>query len=301
MDAVFANRWQGHGVDYGEDSRRRFRDFSGFDLPLTSDANDPAWQAWTHWRRKVLTDVIAQWDDAVKAIRPNASFIPNMSGASLMEFDLSVITKHCPFLVVDHQGRRGVEMGWSAGRNGKRIRATFPDRPGRADHLDRPGGGIPVEGRRHLRRGDPALDQQRDRRTVCSPGSPNSTAWCRTRAGCSRWRTRSGCRRRSSRCSRRRRRRPRSPSSTPRRPCGIGRPKIRHKAEKHDLGFYHALVEARLPFELLSDQALTPEKLGRFKLIVLANVVVPVGRAMRCHPRLCRRTAAASSRPTRRR
>ena len=109
VDAVFANRWQGHGVDYGEDSRRRFRDFSGFDLPLTSDANDPAWQAWTHWRRKVLTDVIAQWDDAVKAIRPNASFIPNMSGASLMEFDLSVITKHCPFLVVDHQGRRGVE------------------------------------------------------------------------------------------------------------------------------------------------------------------------------------------------
>ena len=45
VDAVFANRWQGHGIDYGEDSRRRFKDFSGFDLPLTSDANDPAWQA----------------------------------------------------------------------------------------------------------------------------------------------------------------------------------------------------------------------------------------------------------------
>ena len=39
-------------------------------------------------------------------------------------------------------------------------------------------------------------------------------------------------------------------------------PEDRHKAEKHDLGFYHALVEARLPFELLSDQALTPENLG---------------------------------------
>jgi hypothetical protein len=48
-------------------------------------------------------------------------------------------------------------------------------------------------------------------------------------------------------------------------------PEERHNAERHDLGFYHALVEARLPFELLSDQVLTQENLDRFKLIVLAN------------------------------
>ena len=52
-----------------------------------------------------------------------------MGGASLMEFDLSLIEKHCPFLVVDDQGRRGVEPIWAAGRNGKRMRATFRDRP----------------------------------------------------------------------------------------------------------------------------------------------------------------------------
>jgi hypothetical protein len=48
-------------------------------------------------------------------------------------------------------------------------------------------------------------------------------------------------------------------------------PEERQNAEKHDLGFYHALVEARLPFELLSDQVLTKENLDRFKLIILAN------------------------------
>ena len=84
---------------------------------------------WTHWRRKVLTDVIAQWDDAVKAIRPNASFIPNMSGASLMEFDLSVITKHCPFLVVDHQGRRGVEMDGPPGATASASARRSPTGP----------------------------------------------------------------------------------------------------------------------------------------------------------------------------
>ncbi|MGO7830621.1 hypothetical protein ACC690_39080, partial [Rhizobium johnstonii] len=48
-------------------------------------------------------------------------------------------------------------------------------------------------------------------------------------------------------------------------------PEERHSDEKHDLGLYHALVEARLPFELLSDQVLTAENLERFKLIILAN------------------------------
>ncbi len=52
-------------------------------------------------------------------------------------------------------------------------------------------------------------------------------------------------------------------------PLGAGR--TRTVAEKHDLGFYHALVEARLPFELLSDQVMTKENLDRFKVIILAN------------------------------
>ena len=201
IDAIFANRWQGHGVDYSEDSRRRFRDFSGFDLPLKADAADPAWQAWLQWRRKVLTDVIVQWDDAVKAIRPHASFIPNMSGASLMEFDLSVIAKHCPFLVVDHQGRRGMELGWSAGRNGKRIRATFPDRPVVLITSIGPEEEYRWKDAGDLGRGNPALDQRRHRRMACAPGSPSSTAWCRTSAGSRRSRIRSPCRRPSSRCS----------------------------------------------------------------------------------------------------
>ena len=65
----------------------------------------------------------------MKAIKPHTSFIPNMGGVSLMEFDLKIIEKHCPFLCVDDQGRRGTEPVWMAGRNGKRMRATFRERP----------------------------------------------------------------------------------------------------------------------------------------------------------------------------
>ncbi|MGO6994066.1 hypothetical protein ACCT11_36750, partial [Rhizobium johnstonii] len=47
-------------------------------------------------------------------------------------------------------------------------------------------------------------------------------------------------------------------------------PEDRHSAEKHDLGIYHALVEARLSFELLSEQVLTAEFLEGLKLMILA-------------------------------
>jgi Hypothetical glycosyl hydrolase 6 len=270
IDAIFANRWQGHGVDYSENSRRRFKDFSGFDLPLASDANDPAWQTWLQWRRKVLTDVIVQWDDAVKAIRPHASFIPNMSGASLMEFDLSVIARHCPFLVVDHQGRRGVELGWSAGRNGKRIRATFPDRPVVL---------ITSIGPEEEYRWKDAVTSGEEIQLWINAGIAHGLSpWFTKFNGVvpdPRWvqpvadsfalhatlEPVLGGMRPTAEIA------VIDPSTTLRHWA----PESRKDAEKHDLGFYHALIEARLPFELLSDQVLRQENLDRFRLIILAN------------------------------
>jgi len=43
------------------------------------------------------------------------------------------------------------------------------------------------------------------------------------------------------------------------------------KVEDHTLGFYHALVEARIPFELVHEALLTPERLDQFKLLILAD------------------------------
>lgn len=270
IDAIFANRWQGHGVDYGEDSARRFRDASGFDLPRKADASDPAWQAWLQWRRSVLTDVIAQWDGIVKSVRPHASFIPNMSGSSLMEFDLSVVTRHCPFLIVDHQGRKGIEVGWSAGRNGKRIRATFPDRPVVL---------ITSIGPEEAYRWKDAVTSPEEIQLWINDGTAHGLLpWFTKFNGVvpdPRW-----IEPVAEAFALQERVEPLIASAPPAAEIAVIDPSttLRHwapedrpQAEQHELGFYHALVEARLPFELLSDQAMTPEALDRFRLIVLAN------------------------------
>ena len=43
------------------------------------------------------------------------------------------------------------------------------------------------------------------------------------------------------------------------------------RAGDHVLGMYHALVEARVPFEMVHEAFLTPERLDRFKLLILAD------------------------------
>lgn len=257
-------------MSYSEDNRKHFRQGTGFDLPLKPDATDPAWQAWAAWRRRILTELVVHWDETVKSIRPHASFIPNMSGSSLMEFDLSLIQKHCPILFVDHQARQGVEVGWSAGRNGKRIRGTFRDRPV---------GLITSIGPEEDYRWKDSVHSGEEIKLWIHDGMAQGLfPWFTKFNACvpdDRW-----VRPVAEAFNLHAEIEPHldgmqptaeiviiDPSTTLRHWA----PEQRHVAEHNDLGFYHALVEARIPFEFLSDQVMTPDALDRFKLIILAN------------------------------
>jgi hypothetical protein len=44
-----------------------------------------------------------------------------------------------------------------------------------------------------------------------------------------------------------------------------------HRAADHVLGMYHALVEARVPFDLVHEALLTPDRLDRYKVLILAD------------------------------
>ena len=270
IDAIFANRWQGHGVCYCESCRTRFKGATGFDLPMTSDVNDPAWRAWSGWRRDVLTRMVIAWDNDVKSIRPHASFIPNMGGESLMEFDIGLIEKHCPFLVVDHQGRRGLEPIWLAGRNAKRMRATFRDRP--VVLITSIG---PEE---EYRWKDSVTTGAEIESWIANGVTHGMLPWFTKFNGVvpdERWVAPV-----AAGFEKHEKLQAMLEATTPTAEIAIIDPTTtlknwardeRRQAEGDDLGFYHALIEAKLPFEFLSDEAMTAESLDRFKLVILAN------------------------------
>jgi hypothetical protein len=270
IDAIFANRWQGHGVCYCDACKVNFKDASGFDLPRDSSVENPAWIAWQGWRRSVLTRLVVEWDAVMKAVKPHTNFIPNMGSISLMEFDLKIIEKYCPFLCVDDQGRRGTEPIWMAGRNGKRMRATFRERPAVLITSIGP------------------EEEYRWKDSVTT--GPEMRAWIDdgTAQGLRPWFTKFNGVIPDKRWigpvaesfELHAKLEPVLSTMTPVAEVAILDPAttLRHHgndtrkaAEAHDLGFYQALVEAKLPFEMLSDQAMTRAGLDKFRVVILAN------------------------------
>ncbi len=270
IDAIFANRWQGHGVCYCDSCKASFRAASGYDLPRDANPEDPVWMAWAAWRRTILTRLVVEWDAVMKAIKPHTSFIPNMGSVSLMEFDLDVIERYCPFLCVDDQGRRGTEPIWMAGRNGKRMRATFRERP--AILITSIG---PEEAHRWK---DSVTTGPEMQAWIDSGTTQGLLPWFTKFNGVvpdTRW-----VQPVADSFALHADLEPVLSTMTPAAEIAILDPAttLRHHgqetraiAEADDLGIYHALVEARLPFEMLSDQAMTDATLDRFKVLILAN------------------------------
>lgn len=272
VDAIFANRWSGHGgISYSEAARRSFRDETGYHLPQREeDLADPAWHAYVAWRKRKLSELVRVWDSAVKDIRPHAVFIPNLGSMMASDLDHEVIEKHYPFFVIDKQGRSGTEVPWAAGRHAKRNRGIFLDRP------------VVV-----LASVGPEHHQHRWKDAV-APGEEVKTWVADAFAqGARPWFTKFNATIADPRWVR-----PivevfglharLEPILSPMQPTAEvavldvtrtvpSRSISGDRILGHDDGFYQALVEARVPFELVSDTVVSAERLSKFKVLVLPN------------------------------
>jgi len=270
IDAVFANRWFGHGVCYCAHCAGDFRAKTGFELPRSKDPHSPIWQAYLAWSRHILTDLIGHWNAIVAAERPHGRFIPNIGNSSMLEFDLDEVERYCPILFVDHQGRTGVVPIWSAGRDGKRMRGAMGDRPI---------GLITSTSVEEVWRWKDSVQSSAEILMWMTDGIAH---------GLRPWFTKFNAKIVDDRWLK-----PISdtfalharleddledlhptaeiamldPSTTLR----TWEADDRDSVEGHELGLYHALVEARLPFALLSDLVMTDEALDQYKLIAVAN------------------------------
>ncbi|MGH9719087.1 MAG: alpha-amylase family protein [Bryobacteraceae bacterium] len=271
-DGIFTNRWAGSGMCYCEHCRRNFRSAHGMDLPRTSNPRDPARRNYVLWRQQRLFDLWRLWDGEIRKISPGARYIANAGGGAMSELDMKTVGEMAPTLFADRQARRGLQPPWSNGKNGKEYRATL----GRKAIV-----GIFSVGVEEPYRWKDSVQTAAEIRLWVAEGAANGLRPWFTKFGGflhdERWlkpvEEIYGWHHRNEKYLR---------NEEPLARVGMvysqqtatfyGGEQARSKVEDHTLGFYHALIEARIPFEMVHDRLLDGAHIDRFKTLVLPNI-----------------------------
>jgi hypothetical protein len=128
-DGIFMNRWDGSGDCYCESCRKNFKATSGLELPRTQDPRDPGRRAFLEWRRQRLIDVLDVWNREIGAINPVCSVVPNNGSGAQSPLDAVETSRRAPMLAADRQARHGLEAPWLVGKSAKEYRATMGEKP----------------------------------------------------------------------------------------------------------------------------------------------------------------------------
>jgi hypothetical protein len=264
-DGIFSNRWAGHGICYCEHCVDNFRKYSGLDLPRGSEKSGMVFKKYSEWNTKRLKELWLIWDNVIRKEKSSSRFIPN-------GFPDKVITGQLSDIVfTDHQARSGYTMPWSNGKVAKELRASIGMKPL---------GGIFSVGTEEQYRWKDSVQSEAEIRVWVAEGTANGMRpWFTKFSGVLydtrwlsivdkiyqvHWRNERYLRNTLSLAN-----------------VGMlfseqnrnpGSETWQQKVSDHALGMYHALIEARIPFEMVNDRLLDPEHLKPFKLLILPNI-----------------------------
>jgi hypothetical protein len=272
VDGIFTNRWAGSGMCYCEHCRTSFRAFSGLDLPTTNDPQNAARRQYIAWNQKRLFELWNLWNEKIREINPGASYIANAGGGALSPLDMKTIGEITPTLFADRQGRSGVMPPWTNGKNGKEYRATLGQKPIV---------GMVSVGFEEKFRWKDSVQSGDEIRLWMADGVAQGLRpwfikfnakvidrrWLPVVKEFYEWHYANEAYLRNVR---------------PLARVGLvysqqtatfyGGESAREKVEDHALGFYQALIEARVPFEMVHDRLLDRDHLAQFRTLILPNI-----------------------------
>jgi hypothetical protein len=266
-DGIFMNRWEGSGDCYCVHCRENFKAASGFELPRTGDAHDPARRAFLEWRRQRLVDVIDVWNGAIRAINPESSVIPNNGSGAMSPLNAIEISRRAPMLAADRQARHGLALPWLVGKSAKEYRATMGDKAVIGLFgigLEEPyrwKDSVTSNAEIRIWALDAIANGMRPWFTKFS-ATLHDERWLKEIEDLYVW------------------------TDTHQQYLAGRRPMARvglvysqqsawytsAKVEDHALGWYQALVESRIPFEMVHDRLLDAEQLAAYKTLILPNL-----------------------------
>ncbi len=265
-DAIFSNRWQGHGVCYCEHCKKNFKTVSGLELPTVSDRLDPVYQKWMLWQTDRLKELWFLWDAEIRKQKSSARFIPN-------GFPDKLLTgKYSDIFFADQQARRGVIPPWSNAKGAKELRAGLGMKPII---------GIFSVGIEEEFRWKDSVQNDAEIKIWVAEGVANGLKPCFVKFGGNifdkRWmpaveKMYKGYYKNEKYLR----------NIAPMARVGMvysqqtdqkyGGKAWQQNSNEHALGMYHALVEDRTPFEMVNDKLLDAEHLKAFKLLILPNI-----------------------------
>jgi Hypothetical glycosyl hydrolase 6/Beta-galactosidase trimerisation domain len=273
VDGIFINRWTGSGMCYCTHCAANFRAATGRELPRLATPEASTGQPdYLLWRQQRVFDLWRLWEAEVRRINPDACVIPNTGGGASSRLDMKKIGERAAMMVADRQARSGLMAPWAIGMNAKEYRAALGQKPVVGLF------GVGVE--EAYRWKDSVQSEAEIRLWVADLVANGMRPWFSKFAGAlhdERWlkpveELYLWCHavERYLRNERPLARVGLVYSQQTAWFCGGDRP--RERVEEPLLGWYQALVEARIPFEMVHDQKLDAASLSPLRTLVLANV-----------------------------
>lgn len=271
-DGIFVNRWEGSGECYCEHCRANFKAATGFELPRTEDPQDPVRRAYILWREQRLFDLWRLWESEMRKINPDSCVIPNTGAGALSSLDMRQASELAHMLAADRQARHGLAVPWAFGKSAKEYRAGM----GR-----KPVAGLFGVGLEEPYRWKDSVQSDAEIRIWVLDGIANGMRpwvskfsgvlhdrrWLKGVEEIYQWAHRYEHYLRH---------------ETPMARVALvysqqtarfyGGNQAAAKVEDHILGWYQALVEARIPFEMVYDGLLDAAHISQFKTLILPNI-----------------------------
>ena len=128
VDGFNHNRWNPQLMCYCGYCRTAFRKASGLDLPRKEDPSDPSWAKYLIWREDRIFELWDHWNAEIRKINPNAFVLPGLGGIRT-KANMSKVRNRAKTLYIDHQGRAGSTAPWTPGLEAKELRSVLGKKP----------------------------------------------------------------------------------------------------------------------------------------------------------------------------